>query len=191
MQLLISKGVVYLLLPSDNDGFTQNFYNINVRKVILMGLPPVGCAPHFLWEYGSQNGECIEYINNVVIEFNYALRYMSSEFIRQHPDSMISYCDTFEGSVDILENRDRYGFVTTTDACCGLGNYLAWNTSLTKPVLKKPDKLLRRDHFDNELSGCRIDTALRGNRRIACTGEGFRERYPPFNGRKARSSEQA
>lgn len=37
----ISKGVVYLLLPSDNDGFTQNFDNINVRKVILMGLPPV------------------------------------------------------------------------------------------------------------------------------------------------------
>lgn len=109
MLLLISKGVVYLLLPSGNDGFTQNLYNINVRKVILMGLPPVGCAPHFLWEYGSQNGKCIEYINNVVIEFNYALRYMSSEFIRQHPDSMISYCDTFEGSVDILENRDRYG----------------------------------------------------------------------------------
>jgi hypothetical protein len=44
-----------------------------------------------------------------VIEFNYGLRYMSSEFIHQYPDSMISYCDTFEGSVDILENRDRYG----------------------------------------------------------------------------------
>jgi hypothetical protein len=55
-----------------------------------MGLPPVGCAPRFLWEYGSQNGECIEYINNVVIEFNYA----SSEFTRPHPDSVISYCDT-------------------------------------------------------------------------------------------------
>lgn len=75
----------------------------------MMGLPPVGCAPHFLWEYGSQDGECIDYINNVVIQFNYALRYMSSEFIRQHPGSMISYCDTFEGSVDILKNRDRYG----------------------------------------------------------------------------------
>ena len=74
-----------------------------------MGLPPVGCAPHFLSDYGSQNGECIDYINNVVIEFNYGLRYMSSEFIRQYPDSMISYCDTFEGSVDILENRDHYG----------------------------------------------------------------------------------
>ncbi|RLN10013.1 uncharacterized protein C2845_PM11G17450 [Panicum miliaceum] len=84
----------------------KNLYNINVRKVILMGLPPVGCAPHFLEEYGSQSGECIDYINNVVIEFNYALRHMSNEFISQHPDSMISYC-----------------FVTTTDACCGLGKY--------------------------------------------------------------------
>ncbi|CAL4945448.1 unnamed protein product [Urochloa decumbens] len=101
----------------------KNLYNINVRKVILMGLPPVGCAPHFLEEYGSQSGECIDFINNVVIEFNYALRHMSNEFIIQHPDSMISYCDTFEGSVDILNNRERYGFVTTTDACCGLGKY--------------------------------------------------------------------
>lgn len=102
-------GVVYPLLSSDSDRFMQNLYNINVRKVILMGLPPVGCAPHFLEEYGSQNGECIDYINNVVIEFNYALKHMSSEFIRQHPDSMISYCDTFEGSVDILNNREHYG----------------------------------------------------------------------------------
>lgn len=69
--------------PSDNDCFIHNLYNINVRKIVLMGLPPVGCAPHFLSDYGSQNGECIDYINNVVIEFNYGLRYMSSEFIRQ------------------------------------------------------------------------------------------------------------
>uniref|UniRef100_A0A452Z4R8 GDSL esterase/lipase n=1 Tax=Aegilops tauschii subsp. strangulata TaxID=200361 RepID=A0A452Z4R8_AEGTS len=86
----------------------KNLYNINVRKVVLMGPPPVGCAPHFLSDYGSLNGECIDYINNVVIEFNYGLRYMSREFIRQYPDPVISYCDTFEGSVDILENRVRY-----------------------------------------------------------------------------------
>ena len=83
--------------------------SINVRKIVLMGLHPVGCAPHFLSDHGSQNGECIDYINNVVIEFNYGLRYMSREFIRQYPDPVISYCDTFEGSVDILENRVRYG----------------------------------------------------------------------------------
>jgi len=106
---LLYGGLVYPLLSSDSDGFMQNLYNINVRKVILMGLPPVGCTPHFLEEYGSQTGECIDYVNNVVIEFNYALRHMSNEFISQHPDSMISYCDTFEGSVDILNNRERYG----------------------------------------------------------------------------------
>ncbi|CAD6247284.1 unnamed protein product [Miscanthus lutarioriparius] len=110
----------HLLVSTMRQGI-KNLYDINVRKVILMDLPPVGCAPHFLEEYSSQTGECIDYINNVVIEFNYALRHMSSEFISQHPDSMISYCDTFEGSVDILNNREHYGFVITTDACCGLG----------------------------------------------------------------------
>jgi hypothetical protein len=62
---------------------------------------------------------------------------------------------------------------------------------VTTNLFHLADKLLRRDHFDNELSCCRIDTTLRGNRRIACTGEGFRERYPPFNKRKDRTSEQA
>jgi hypothetical protein len=93
--------ILYPLLCSNNDGL-QILYNINVQKVTLMGLPPAGCAPHFLEEYGSQNGECIDYINNAVIQFNYALRYMSSESIRQYPDSMITYWDTFEESVDIL-----------------------------------------------------------------------------------------
>lgn len=34
----------------------KNLYNINVQKVVLMGLPPVGCAPHFLMEYGTKMG---------------------------------------------------------------------------------------------------------------------------------------
>ena len=81
-----------------------NLYNINVRKVVQMGLPPVGCAPHFRTMAAKMGNASTK-----SIKFNDGLRCMSSEFIRQYPDSVISYCDTFEGSVDILENRDRYG----------------------------------------------------------------------------------
>ena len=38
MQLLISKGVVYLLLPSDNDGFTQKFLQYQCSKGAIMKL---------------------------------------------------------------------------------------------------------------------------------------------------------
>ena len=87
----------------------QNLYNANVRKVVVMGLAPIGCTPHYLWQYGSENGECVDEINNVVIEFNYAMKYMVYELNHELPGAMITFCDAFEGSMDILTNRQRYG----------------------------------------------------------------------------------
>ncbi|MED6179550.1 hypothetical protein PIB30_001844 [Stylosanthes scabra] len=33
----------------------KNLYNLNVRKVVLTGLAPIGCAPQYLWQYGSMD----------------------------------------------------------------------------------------------------------------------------------------
>ncbi|XP_072964345.1 GDSL esterase/lipase 7 [Typha angustifolia] len=111
------------LLVSTMKQEIKNLYNTNVRKIVVMGLAPIGCTPHYLWEYGSANGKCIDEINNVIIEFNYAMRYMVDELSHELPGATMTFCDAFEGSMDILENRRRYGFVTTTNACCGLGKY--------------------------------------------------------------------
>lgn len=101
----------------------QNLYNVNVRKMVVMGLAPVGCAPHYLWQYGSRHGECIDPINDVMVDFNYAMRSMVRELNRNLTDAMITFCDAFEGSMDIMQNGHFYGFETTSDACCGLGKY--------------------------------------------------------------------
>ncbi|KAJ0776547.1 hypothetical protein HanLR1_Chr02g0046881 [Helianthus annuus] len=45
------------------------------QRVVVMGLAPIGCAPYYLWQYNSQNGECIKPINNVILEFNFVMRY--------------------------------------------------------------------------------------------------------------------
>lgn len=133
----------------------QNLYSINVRKVVVMGLAPIGCSPHYLWEYRSKNGECIDSINNIVREFNFLMRFMIEELGEELPDSNIIFCDVFEGSMDIIKNHQLYGekssefspilpkhfsllsissyllcscsgFNVTTDACCGLGRYRGW-----------------------------------------------------------------
>ncbi|XP_062146597.1 GDSL esterase/lipase 7 [Alnus glutinosa] len=104
----------------------KNLYNINVRKVVVMGLAPIGCSPHYLWQYSSKNGECIDSINNVVREFNFLMRFMIEELGEELPDSNIIFCDVFEGSMDIIKNHRLYGFNVTTDACCGLGKYRGW-----------------------------------------------------------------
>ncbi|KAK3228079.1 hypothetical protein Dsin_007941 [Dipteronia sinensis] len=104
----------------------KNLYNISVRKVVLMGLPPIGCAPHYLWKYNRGNGECVEEINDMIMEFNYVMRYTVYELREDFPDLNISFCDMYEGSMDIIKNYELYGFNVTTDACCGLGKFKGW-----------------------------------------------------------------
>ncbi|ONK81578.1 uncharacterized protein A4U43_C01F30740 [Asparagus officinalis] len=101
----------------------QNLYNANVRKIVVMGLAPVGCAPHYLNSYGSEDGECIDEINKVMVDFNSVMKEIVDKLNHNLSDAMITFCDAFQGSMDILDNRQHYGFETTTEACCGAGKY--------------------------------------------------------------------
>ncbi|KAL2347951.1 hypothetical protein Fmac_001951 [Flemingia macrophylla] len=112
--------------PDMLSSMTQNLYNLDVRKMVITGLAPIGCAPHYLSQYGSQNGECVEQINDMAVEFNFLTRYMVQNLDAELPDANIIFCDVFEGSMDILKNHERYGFNVTSDACCGFGNYKGW-----------------------------------------------------------------
>ncbi|XP_043706851.1 GDSL esterase/lipase At5g08460-like [Telopea speciosissima] len=103
----------------------KNLYNANVRKVVVMGLAPIGCAPHYLYEYNSKNGDCAQEINDMIMEFNFAMRYMVKQLNQDLVDANITFCDAFQGSMDILANHERYGFEVITDACCGSGQYRA------------------------------------------------------------------
>ncbi|TMW95804.1 hypothetical protein EJD97_008325 [Solanum chilense] len=96
----------------------KNLYNDQVRKVVVMGLAPIGCAPYYLWLYSSENGEYVKNINDMILEF--------SELNEELADATIIFCNAFEGSVDIIQNYNRYGFNVTDEACCGLGEYKGW-----------------------------------------------------------------
>lgn len=89
-----------------------------------MGLAPIGCAPHYLWKYNSENGECVEDINNMVMEFNFVMRYMVEELRQELPNIIIIFCDMYEGSMDIIKNHERYGkIISTRLAVCKLENF--------------------------------------------------------------------
>lgn len=89
---------------------------------MLMGLAPIGCAPHYLWKYNSENGECVEDINNMVMEFNFVMRYMVDELRQELPHISIIFCDMYEGSMDIIKNHERYGKTLSTRLAVGKSN---------------------------------------------------------------------
>lgn len=87
----------------------QNLYNANVRRVVLMGLAPIGCAPYYLSLYDSNNGECVHMINDMILEFNFVVRYMVEELAHELIDVDIIFCDAYEASMDIMTNDLLYG----------------------------------------------------------------------------------
>ncbi|KAM7280589.1 hypothetical protein ACFE04_007723 [Oxalis oulophora] len=115
----------------------RQLYNINVRRMVIMGLPPIGCAPHYLWRYNSTKGECIQEINDMIMEFNFLMRYTVSRIVEELPDAKIIFCDMYEGSLEIIKNHERYGFDETTDACCGVGRYRGWIMCITPDMACK------------------------------------------------------
>ncbi|KAL8134457.1 hypothetical protein AgCh_009468 [Apium graveolens] len=58
------------------ENIKKNMYIANVRKVVVAGLAPIGCAPYYLWQYHSRNGKCVQMINDMITEFNFAVRYV-------------------------------------------------------------------------------------------------------------------
>nr|GMD99719.1 GDSL esterase/lipase At5g08460 [Ipomoea batatas] len=103
-----------------------NLYDADVRKVVVMGLGPMGCAPYYIWRYRNKPGHCVEIMNDMIVEFNLALRYTIDELGQELPDAKIIFCDAFQSSMEIIENLHRYGFSVTEEACCGFGRHRAW-----------------------------------------------------------------
>ena len=44
--------------------------NVNARRIVVIGLVPIHCAPLYLWQHRSENGACIEEINNTIIQLD-------------------------------------------------------------------------------------------------------------------------
>ncbi|KAL1220403.1 GDSL esterase/lipase [Cardamine amara subsp. amara] len=83
----------------------KTLYNVKVRRMVVMGLPPIGCAPYYLWKYKSQNGECAEEVNSMIMESNFVMRYTVDQLNRELPGASIIYCDVLQSAMDILKNH--------------------------------------------------------------------------------------
>lgn len=77
--------------------------------MVVMGLPPIGCAPYYLWKYKSQNGECAEEVNSMIMESNFVMRYTVDKLNGELPGASIIYCDVLQSAMDILKNHQLYG----------------------------------------------------------------------------------
>lgn len=102
-------------------------YDANARKIICLGVLPLGCTPRIAWETnqtsdGDINGNgCVDNVNNWVLEYNRLLDEHIVQLNAEFTDAHIVFCDVYSGILEIINRPRFYGFEDTKSACCGLG----------------------------------------------------------------------
>ncbi|KAJ0965339.1 hypothetical protein J5N97_026477 [Dioscorea zingiberensis] len=111
-----------LLISSFTRQLTS-LYRLGVRKMVIVGVGPLGCIPSQLSMNNSTDGECIESVNDIVMTFNRRFMPLLPSFNSSLPGSFIVYQNIFHTFLDMVQNPSNYGFTEKNQACCGSGKY--------------------------------------------------------------------
>lgn len=83
-------------------------YTIGARRMILVGIGPLGCIPSQLAQSNITNG-CIKQVNDLVKPFN---QYLLQQMIRLNstlPGSYFVYHNIYDTFFDMIQNPSKYG----------------------------------------------------------------------------------
>lgn len=103
-----------------------------MKKIICMGISPLGCSPRTLWEsspdndddrhhpthtssdYGTGSGrqDCVEHVNDLILEYNALLSEQLLDLNFEFPDAQIIFCDVYQAMMEIITFPRSYGTCT-------------------------------------------------------------------------------
>ncbi|XBI19122.1 hypothetical protein VPH35_060732 [Triticum aestivum] len=107
-------------LIADYRRYLQAMYSYGARKVALIGVGQVGCAPNELARYSPDGATCVGRIDGAIQIFNRRLVGLVDQ-MNTLPGAHFTYINAYNIFNDILANAAAYGFTESTAGCCGVG----------------------------------------------------------------------
>ncbi|KAL2316944.1 hypothetical protein Fmac_030820 [Flemingia macrophylla] len=126
---VLKNGTQYFatILVNQMANAARYLYDANARKIIFLGILPLGCTPRLAWELNgtsagdyNENG-CVEHVNDLVSEYNRLLDEQVAKLNNEFSDAQMVFCDVYNGTMEIINEPRLYGFEDVKSACCGLG----------------------------------------------------------------------
>ncbi|XVF54606.1 hypothetical protein PTKIN_Ptkin05aG0195200 [Pterospermum kingtungense] len=125
--------------------FVKELYDFGCRKIVVAGLPPIGCLPIQMTVKFEilTNRKCLEDQNSDAQSYNKKLAKLLPEIQATLPRSKIVYADVYEPLFDMINHPQQYGFVETNIGCCGTGLLEAsFLCNPITPICTKPSEFL-------------------------------------------------
>ena len=92
-------------------------YDANVRKIICLGIIPLGCTPRIAWEPNQTSSkvdhgkDCVEEVNKLILEYNRVLDKYIAKLNEELTDARVLFCDVYEGMMEIINKPKLYGML--------------------------------------------------------------------------------
>lgn len=103
-----------LLITSLRRQFTR-IYRLGARKILFNGIGPLGCIPA---QRVKNGGLCLENVNRWVKKFNVSIKKLLRELNSVLPGIIITYEDTYNNVMKLINNPAAYGFAVSDTPCC-------------------------------------------------------------------------
>ncbi|KAE8722754.1 GDSL esterase/lipase [Hibiscus syriacus] len=124
--------------------FVKELYKQGCRKIVIAGLPPMGCVPVLITERLKPfDRSCLEDENADARSYNKKLLNLLPPLEAKLPGAKIVYADIYTPLLDMTTNPKKYGFTETNKGCCGTGLVeAAFLCNAETPVCEKPSEFM-------------------------------------------------
>lgn len=95
----------------------RSLYDANVRKMVCVGIMPLGCTPRMVLDFSSGvsgnlvNG-CVREVNEAVLEYNQLLGRHILGLNEELSNVQIVFCDIYQAIMEMVTNPSQYGIFT-------------------------------------------------------------------------------
>jgi len=103
--------------------YIEDLYKIDLRKIAIINVPPLGSIPLERTLSSLINGDSAKIKNDAAMGFNSKLESMISGLKTELPGLQIVYLDYYALVMDFITSPKQYGFTEAIKSCCGTGSY--------------------------------------------------------------------
>ncbi|KAA3486853.1 GDSL esterase/lipase [Gossypium australe] len=101
--------------------FIRELYKLGARKVVIGGLPPMGCLPLERTTNMFFGSDCIDEYNDVAKDFNKKLQGAVTELKQKLGGIHLVMSNPYDKLMEMIRNPSHFGFEDAETACCGTG----------------------------------------------------------------------
>ncbi|EFJ35526.1 hypothetical protein SELMODRAFT_80828 [Selaginella moellendorffii] len=105
-------------------------YSDGARRIITLGLPPLGCIPRARLLVATTNGNgdtngCFKPANDLALAFNEGLAQTVKSLSEELKDTKIVLAKTYDLTMSAIKFPQAFGYEDVKSACCGAGPFNA------------------------------------------------------------------